>query len=196
MFCICSRLVLSIGFIGFRGDSRDLQKRATFVAGWSAGRPSRPAVHELACWNSGTSLPNQNLYSAYTSFICADCSDLDDVTAAHDSCWSDGSEHSLVLFHPGCKPQQPIGPITLQTLAASQNKSAIPSGECQQEAAVGCDKTLVAHGRTSLLSEDEQMGVAQLGAEQLSLKKHPSPDSAACSDDANPCRTPSSSGKC
>ena len=103
-----------------------------------------------------------------------------------------------MLLHPGCKPQRPIGPITLQTLAISRSKSAIPGNEQQQLAAAGCGKTPVGCGRTPGPSENEQLGVAQLGPEQLPPNKeeiqakssgeHPNPDREASSGHANPTR--------
>ena len=102
-----------------------------------------------------------------------------------------------MLFHPGCKPQRPIGPITLQTLAISQNRSAVPSNE-ELQAAVGCGKALLGLARTPNPSELQQPGVAQLDPEQLFPKKeesqaklpaeHPNPDSTASTSHANPSR--------
>ena len=143
-------------------------------------------------------LLGSHVYTVFVKKLSADCSDLDDIMAAHDSSWSDGSEHALMLFHPGCKPQRPIGPITLQTLAISQDKSATPGTEHQQQAAVGCGKTPVGCGRTSNPSENQQLGVAQLGPEQLSAQEeeaqakssgeHPDPDREAKIGHANPSR--------
>lgn len=99
-----------------------------------------------------------------------------------------------MLFHPGYKPQRPICPITLQTLAISQNKSAVPSNEHQQQGAVSCDTALLGLDKTANPSKFQPLGVAQLGPEQLFPKKeggklpgaYPNPDSAASTSHANP----------
>ena len=112
--------------------------------------------------------------------------------------WSDGSEHSLMLFHPGRQSQQPIVPSTLQTLATSQNKSASPSSDHQQQAAVGSGTALTGLSRVPVPREAQQIGVAQPKPKQLSPKKekfqakssgeHPNPDSATTAGHANPSR--------
>jgi hypothetical protein len=49
---------------------------------------------------------------------CGMCSDIDEGCLPPDS-WFSGSELSLMLVHPGPKPQRPIAPVTLQTLTAT-----------------------------------------------------------------------------
>ncbi len=51
---------------------------------------------------------------------CVVCSNIEEVCAClpPDS-WFSGSELSVMLVHPGPKPQRPIAPITLLTLAAT-----------------------------------------------------------------------------
>lgn len=73
-----------------------------------------------------------------------------------------------MLFHPGCKPQRPIGPIALLTLATS---SEDPSNEKQQQqqAGVGCNKTLVGLGRAAVPSGSQQLDAAQITPQQPSL---------------------------
>lgn len=72
-----------------------------------------------------------------------------------------------MLFHPGCKPQRPIGPITLLALAiTSENPSNEHQQQQQQKAAVGCNKTLVGLGRAA--GEGQQLDAAQGSPEQPS----------------------------
>ena len=70
-----------------------------------------------------------------------------------------------MLFHPGCKPQRPVGPVTLLTLATS---SEDPSNEQQQRAAVGCSKTLLGVGRATVPSGSQQLDAAQISPQQPS----------------------------
>lgn len=91
------------------------------------------------------------------------CSDLDDRTAADESSsWTNGSEHTLMLFHPGCKPQRPIAPISLLTLAISANKVADPSTEQRQKPPLGGSETLASTlGSTPNPSVAHLSGLAQ-----------------------------------
>ena len=58
--------------------------------------------------------------------LCAGCSDIQDVISPDPESWHNGSELTLMLYHPGFKIRQPIAPISLLTLDNSHSHLANP----------------------------------------------------------------------
>ena len=119
--------------------------------------------------------------------------------AADKSCsWTDGSEHTLMLFHPGCKRQRPIAPITLLTLAISTSGSADPTTEQQQQTLLDGRETLGGLGSTLNPNVAHPCGTAQIHPVQAPegqgnspgklASDQPNPDSASMGGHANPTR--------
>ena len=63
----------------------------------------------------------------------AGCSDLRDITADESGSWCNVSELTLMLHHPGPRPQPPIAPVTLLALATSRSSFADPTLHQQQQ---------------------------------------------------------------
>ena len=59
---------------------------------------------------------------------CVHCSNVEDAYDLSSDSWSSGSELSLMLYHPGPKPQKPICPITFHTLAATPTSPSLADG--------------------------------------------------------------------
>lgn len=142
---------------------------------------------------------NCNFQPHFKSNFPCECSDLDDRSAADESSftWTNGSEHSLMLFHPGSKPQRPIAPITLLTLAISTSKSTDPSTE-QQQSPLGGSQPLVGLGTTPYPSVAHLSGLAHVNPVQPSQNQEnlpgklagepPNPDGSPGDGHANPSR--------
>ncbi|KAL3145711.1 hypothetical protein ABBQ32_003243 [Trebouxia sp. C0010 RCD-2024] len=132
--------------------------------------------------------------------LLASVSDLDGRTAADDSSsWTNGSEHSLMLFHPGCKPQRPIAPITLLTLAISSSRFADPSTEQRQKPPLVGIETLagtlgstpnpsVAHLSAPAQTHPVQLPQGQEISQGKLAEEQAKPDRASRSGLANPTR--------
>ena len=93
---------------------------------------------------------------------CVICSNIEEVCARlpPDS-WFSGSEVSLMLVHPGPKPQRPIAPITLLTLAATLPNLPDPNAAADTQSVDFC--TVGEEGFNNLQQSNPREGTSVLG---------------------------------